>query len=85
MPWSLWPFIGTCFIGFFAVFLSRDPAFCDLRHTTGSLKRNDSTGFSRVYYIKMPTLSHYEQARFPILSGLKKGFICVETATKTKA
>ena len=48
-------------------------------------KANDSTGFGVVYYIKMPTLSHYGGLPFPILSASKKGFVGVETGTKAKA
>jgi hypothetical protein len=72
-------------MGVFVVLPRSGPELCDLRHIADDLKRNDSTGFSLVYYIKMPTLSHYESTRFPILSPLKKGFMSVETATKTKA
>jgi hypothetical protein len=48
-------------------------------------KANDSTGFRPVYYIKMPTLSHYRLPRFPILSASKNGFVGVETGTEAKA
>jgi hypothetical protein len=47
-------------------------------------KANHSTGFTAAYYIKMPTLSHFPGPPFPILPGSKKGFIGVETGTKTE-
>ena len=56
----------------------------DLRHIAYALKANDSTGFSAFYYIKMPTLSHYEMAAFPILSPSKRNLLALKSQQKQK-
>ena len=46
---------------------------------------NDSTASSGIYYIKMPTLSHYECLSFLILSASFKEIERVDPGEKAKA
>jgi len=56
----------------------------DLHHITSLPEANDSTAFGAVYYIKMPTLSHYKGLPFPILSALKRDLLSLNQEQKQK-
>ena len=64
--------------------LRQESDFSDLRHIVTRPQANDSTGFEAVYYIKMPTLSHYADRPFPILSALKRNLPALKPQQKQK-
>ena len=64
--------------------LRQESDFSDLRHIVTRPQANDSTGFEPVYYIKMPTLSHYADRPFPILSALKRNLPALKPQQKQK-